>query len=138
MTKHTNRDIMILADAIRSLEIAYPDLPIKIHYANNKNRRIIAGTIKDVEGAKTKLLEKYGIVDKDSPAGFKIEKDGRSFSFKNKDAKKKFEEEINPIMEEEVKLDLYMIDIDEFTGINVSKQTFPLIDYYIDMLIKGD
>ena len=135
--KIINRDVLLLIEAINMLEAVSPNLPIKIFYANNKNKHSLEKPFKDIQDVRVKLMGKYGIKDEKSPQGFELEKDGKSFAFKTKEDKEKFIKEFDSILEEEVKLDLYKININSFEGVNVSKADFPLIDTYFDFFVTS-
>lgn len=133
--KIKNSEILTLFEAINMLENVKPDLPIKVFYANNKNRNILSTPFDEINKTRMKLLEKYGIIDKESQFGFKLEKDNRTFAFKSKDAKKSFEEDLKPIMDEEVDVAVHKLSIEEFNGIDIERKSFPLLDIYLQILI---
>ena len=138
MKKLQNRGVEALLQAINVIEQLDIDLPIKVFYANNKNRDKLEPAYKNIHKAKLKLLEKYGVEDKKSPLGFKLEKDNRTFAFKDAGSKKKFEEEITPIMDEEVTVDIHKLSIEEFSGIGLKKADFPMLDVYLEHIVSDE
>lgn len=133
--KIQNKDILTLFEAINMLELTNPDLPFKVFYANNKNRNRIKEPFKEINNGRFKLLETHGIKDPKSPVGYKLEKDKRTFAFKDLKSRTKFEDELAPILSEEVEIDFYTIGIDEFENVKADRKQFPLVDFYLEWLV---
>lgn len=133
--KITNRDLLNLYDAINTLEMLVDKLSIKVYYAHQKTMEHIEKPHETVNKMRFNLLEKYGVKDEKSPIGYKLEKDGRSFEFKSKGDKKKFEDELHPILDEEIEVDIHRISIDEYEGIDLSRQEYPYINFYLKKMV---
>lgn len=135
-TKVKNSDILSLFEAINMLEMSKPNLPVKIFYANSKNRGKLQPLYKDINDSRFKLLDQYGIKDSSNHIGYKLEEDGRTFSFKSDKDREKFSEELAPILEMETDVTFFKIKIDEFEGLEFDRTNFPLIDVYLDWLVE--
>ena len=128
--KLQNRDILILFETINLMDVVLTKLPAKITYANGKNKAALIDAYEAVNKTRFKLTEQYGIKDEKSPVGFKLEKDGRTLAFKDKESREKFEKEFKPILDEEVEINIYTLSIDYFDGVEIDKTTIPTIDAY--------
>lgn len=136
MTKIKNSDVLALFESINMLETSKPNLPVKIFYANSKNRTKLQPLYKDINDSRFKLLEEHGIKDSTNQIGYKLEEDGRTFSFKNDKSRDQFSNELAPILDMETEIDLFKIKIEEFEGLEFDRTNFPLVDIYLDWLVE--
>jgi len=95
-----------LVNAVQSLGIiSKKDLPVKTSYALSKNIQKIDTELKAFNETRTKLFEKYGE---------KVKEDGKDLTRIPKEKVEIFQKELNTILDQEVEIDLWMIDINEF------------------------
>jgi len=136
MSTIKNSEVLSLFESINMLEMSKPNLPVKIFYANSKNRTKLQNLYKNINDSRFKLLDEYGIKDEKSQIGYKLDKDGRTFLFKDDNSKDKFSKELEPILEIENNVDFFKITIDEFEGLEFDRSQFPLVDIYLDWLVE--
>lgn len=133
--KLQNRDVLVLFETIKAVDSLVVKSPAKVTYANNKNMAALIDSYNAVNKVRAKLIEECGIKDDKSPVGFKVEEDKKTLVFKDEKARDKWEKELGPILSEEVEVDLYMISIDYFDGVDIDKKEIPSIGIYFKYLV---
>lgn len=113
-----------LVNAVQSLGIiSKKDLPVKASYALSKNIQKIDNELKAFNETRTKLFDKYDE---------KVKKEGKDLTRIPKEKVEIFQEELNAILDQEVEIDLWMIDINGFGETNVTTGDLMAIDFMIE------
>lgn len=133
--KLQNRDILQLFETIRALDAILTKAPAKITYANSRNITALTPAYTAVNKVRAGLIEECGIKDKKSAIGYKLEADGRTMTFKDEKSKKKWSDELGPILDEEIEVDLYTISIDCFDGVEIDTEKIPTIPVYYKWIV---
>ncbi|MCH8904482.1 MAG: hypothetical protein IIA45_11270 [Bacteroidetes bacterium] len=60
-----------------------------------------------------------------------------TYAFKNSKDRIKFQEEISPILNEEIEINLHLLKIDEFQDVSIDSEKVPqdYIDFYIEWFV---
>jgi hypothetical protein len=104
--------LLTLDNAMSMLEQTKDKLPFKVWYGLNKNRKAMESYLKIVKESREKLLLEY----------VELEEDGKSFK--------------TIILEEEVELDIYKLDINDFESISTNLRDQPLLGVIIEYLLN--
>lgn len=129
--------LLTLDNAMSMLEQTKDKLPFKVWYGLNKNRKAMESYLKIVKESREKLLLEYVELEEDGKS-FKTIQEGNAITFKFKDdsSRESFDKEMTPILEEEVEVDIYKLDINDFESISTNLRDQPLLGVIIEYLLN--
>ena len=134
-TKVTGQQVVNLNNAFVALEFEGSNLPFKVWYAINKTRKSLNASLDNINDAREKLLDKYGV--KNGQGHITEVKDGATmYKFKDDKSQKKFEDEFLPVLVDNFELDIHKIKIDSLEGLTASKSRNPFVDIFLDIMVE--
>jgi hypothetical protein len=132
----TQGALLTLEQAISMFENSQSELPFKIWYGLNKTRKSIAPQLEVINESRTKLLDKH--VEKADNGQYKTKEVGQAiiFDFKSDKDRESFDEAMKPVLEEEIDVSLYKMDLDLFDSMSTTLREQPLLGIIIEYLVK--